>query len=113
MAADSLSAPTLDARGAPARGPGWQEQARSNLYWGLAHGLPRMMIRRAARRGDLQGRFMLAPPSGDQVWELFEEARARGPVLRSRMSYLTVDHAAVKEVLSSPDFRAGQAGERG
>ena len=51
---------------------------------------------------------MVAPPSGDQVWELLEEARARGPVLRSRLSYLTVDHATVKEVLSSPDFRAGK-----
>ena len=108
MAADSLTAPALDARGGGTRGPGWREQARSNVYWGLAHGLPRVMLRRAARRGDLQGRLMLAPSSGDQVWELIEEARARGPVLRSRMSYLTVDHATVKEVLSSPDFRAGK-----
>jgi cytochrome P450 len=74
----------------------------------VAHGLPRLMVHAAARRGDLQGRLMLAPSSGDQVWELFEEARARGPLLRSRMSYLTVDHAAVKEVLSSPDFRTGK-----
>ena len=108
MAADSLTAPALDARGTRAPGPGWREQARSNVYWGLAHGLPRVMVRRAARRGDLQGRLMLAPTSGDQVWELLEEARARGPVLRSRVSYLTVDHATVKEVLSSPDFRTGK-----
>jgi cytochrome P450 len=109
MAADSLTATALDARGdRDSRGPGWREQARSNVYWGVAHGLPRLMVRTAARRGDLQGRLMLAPSSGDQVWELFEEARARGPMLRSRMSYLTVDHAAVKEVLTSPDFRSGK-----
>jgi cytochrome P450 len=108
MAADSLTAPAPEARGdRDPRGPGWREQARSNVYWGVAHGLPRLMVRTAARRGDLQGRLMLAPSSGDQVWELFEEARARGPLVRSRMSYLTVDHAAVKEVLSSPDFRSG------
>jgi cytochrome P450 len=110
MAADSLTAPAPapDASGdRDYRGPGWREQARWNVYWGLAHGLPRLMVRTAARRGDLQGRLMLAPSSGDQVWELFEEARARGPMLRSRMSYFTVDHAAVKEVLSSPDFRSG------
>jgi cytochrome P450 len=29
-------------------------------------------------------------------------------VIRSRLSYLTVDYAAVKEVLSSPDFRSGR-----
>jgi cytochrome P450 len=108
MAADSLTAPAPEARGdRDPRGPGWQEQARSNVYWGVAHGLPRLLVRTAARRGDLQGRLMLAPSSGDRVWELFEEARARGPLVRSRMSYLTVDHAAVKEVLSSPDFRSG------
>jgi cytochrome P450 len=109
MTADSLTAPAPDARGGrDYRSPGWREQARSNVYWGVAHGLPRLMVRSAARRGDLQGRLMLAPPSGDQVWELFEEARARGQLVRSRMSYLTVDHAAVKEVLSSPDFRSGK-----
>jgi cytochrome P450 len=112
MAADSLTepapAPAPDARGdRVSRGADWREQARSQVYWGVAHGLPRLMVRTAARRGDLQGRLMLAPSSGDQVWELFEEARARGPIIRSRMSYLTVDHAAVKEVLSSPDFRSG------
>jgi cytochrome P450 len=108
MAADSLTAPTP---GAPAdqdrHGPGWRAEARSNIHWGLAHALPRLAIRAAARRGDLQGRLMLAPPAGDQVWELLTEARASGPLLRSRLAYLTVDHAAVREVLSSPDFRSG------
>jgi cytochrome P450 len=94
MPANSLTAPAL-------------EEVRSNVYWGLAHGLPRLAIRAAARRGDLQGRLMLAPTSGDQIWDLLEEARAAGPLLRSRLSYLTVDHAVVKEVLSSPDFRSG------
>lgn len=94
MPANSLTAPAL-------------EEVRSNVYWGLAHGLPRLAIRAAARRGDLQGRLMLAPTSGDQTWDLLEEARAAGPLLRSRLSYLTVDYAVVKEVLSSPDFRSG------
>ena len=108
MAADSLTAAALDTPGArDQHGPGWQEQARSNVYWAVAHGLPRLVMRAAARRGDLQGRLLLAPTSGDQVWELLAEARARGPLLRSRLSYLTADHAAVKEVLSSPDFRTG------
>jgi len=108
MAPDSLTAPAVDASGHQDRnGPGWREEARANVYWGLAHGLPRLLIRAAARRGDLQGRLMLAPTSGDQLWELLAEARARGPVVRSRLSYLTVDHAAVKEILSSADFRSG------
>jgi cytochrome P450 len=109
MAADSLTAPSLDApAGRNRHRQGWREEARSSVYWGVAHGLPRLLMRAGARRGDLQGRLMLAPTSGNQVWELFAEARAAGPVLRSRLSYLTVDYAAVKEVLSSPDFRSGR-----
>jgi cytochrome P450 len=108
MAADSLTAPALDAPGDRGRHrPGWREDARSYVYWGVGHGLPRLIMRAAARRGDLQGRLILASPSGDQVWELLEEARGAGPLLPSRLSYLTVDHAAVKEVLASPDFRSG------
>jgi cytochrome P450 len=102
-------APVLDApAGRVGHGAGWREEARSGVYWAVAHGLPRVVIRGAARRGDLQGRLMLAPASGDQVWELLAEARDRGPLLRSRLSYLTADCAAVKEILSSPDFRAGR-----
>jgi len=109
MAADSLTAPPLDAPGdRDPHGPGWREGVRTGVYWGVAHGLPRLALRAAARRGDLQGRLMLAPTSGDQVWELLAEAREHGPLVRSRLSYLTVDYAAVKEILSSPDFRAGK-----
>src|SRR5271163_1712917 len=108
MAADSLTAPVPGAAADPGRrGAGWREEMRSNVHWGLAHGLPRLAMRAAARRGDLQGRLMVAASSGDQVWELLDEARASGPLHRSRLAYLTVDHAVVKEVLSSPDFRAG------
>ena len=91
----------------------WRERARSNVYWGVAHGLPRLVIRAAARRGDLQGRLMLAPASGDQMWALLAEARDRGPLHRSRLSYLTADYAVVKEVLASPDFRSGRPGRAG
>jgi len=107
MAADSLTAPALDAPGRRDR-HGWREEARSDVYWAVAHGLPWLAIRAAARRGDLQGRLMLATAPGDEVWGVLAEARSRGPVLRSRLSYLTVDHAAVREILSSPDFRGGR-----
>ena len=108
MAADSLTAAALDAPGDRDRhGPGWREHARSAVYWGVGYGLPMLAVRGAARRGDLAGRLTLAPTSGNQVWEVLAEARARGPLVRSRLSYLTVDHAAVREILASPDFRSG------
>jgi cytochrome P450 len=108
MAADSLTVPAPGASAARDHpGPGLREEVRSAVHWSVGHGLPRLAIRAAARRGDLQGRLMVAASSGDQVWELFEEARASGPLQSSRFAYLTVDHAVVKEVLSSPDFRSG------
>ena len=108
MAADSLTAPAPGAEADRDRHrAGWQDEARSGVHWGLAHGLPRLAFRVAARRGDLQGRLLIADPAGDQAWDLLEEARASGPLHRSRLAYLTVDHAVVREVLSSPDFRSG------
>ncbi len=108
MAADSLTAP------APGAGTdrdrhrhGWRAGARSGVHWAVTNGLPRLVISAAAHRGDLQGRLMRADPAGDQVWELFAEARASGRLHRSRLAYVTVDHAAVREVLSSADFRSG------
>jgi cytochrome P450 len=108
MAADSLTVPVPGAsagRDRPATS--WREEARSAVHWGVGHGLPRLAVRAAARRGDLTGRLMVAASSGDQVWDLLEEARAAGPLQRSRFAYLTADHATVKEVLSSPDFQSG------
>jgi cytochrome P450 len=114
MAADSLTVPAPGASpdSSQPRRSGKQrmvlrEEARSNVHWGLAHGLPRLAMRAAARRGDLQGRLMVAASSGEQMWDLLDEIRAAGPLHRSRLAYLTADHAAVKEILSSPDFRAG------
>ncbi len=108
MAADSLTASATAVTGIRGRRrPGWPEGARSSIYWAMAHGLPRAMVRASARRGDLQGRLILAPSGGDEVWQVVAEARAAGPLTRSRLSFLTVDHAAVKAVLSSPDFRSG------
>jgi cytochrome P450 len=108
LATDSLTAPMP---GAAAD----QDQHRvsrcdelwSNVHWGLGHGLPRLAMRVAALRGDLQGRLMMSSPRTGQVWELIAEARASGPLHRSRLAYLTVDHAVVKEILSSPDFTSG------
>jgi cytochrome P450 len=91
---------------APAPSAGWQHDVPTMIHWGLAHGLPRLAMRAAARRGDLQGRLMEAGAT-DQVWDLLEQIRACGPLPRARLAYLTVDYAVVKEILSSPGLRSG------
>jgi hypothetical protein len=78
VAADSLTASAPSA--------GWRHEVRTNIHWGLAHGLPRLAMRAAARRGDLQGRLMTTGSAGDQIWGLLSEIRASGPLHRSRLA---------------------------
>lgn len=88
-----------------------REGARLRAHWGLAHGFPRAVLRTAARRGDLQGRLVVAGAGeGEDLWDVIEEVRTAGPLHRSRLAYMTADHSAVREVLSSNDFHSGVPG---
>jgi cytochrome P450 len=82
---------------------------RQVVRWGLAHGIPGVVLRRSARRGDLHGRLVVTASTvgSDDVWDLIEDLRGQGPLVRSGLAHLTVDHAVCREVLSSPDFRTG------
>ena len=83
-------------------------ELRSAVHWGVAHALPTLYLRRAAAEGDLQARLIRLGATGtDGVFDLVEEIRSRGPVYRSRIGYVTTDHAAVRHVLTSDDFRTG------
>ncbi|HVW44968.1 MAG TPA: cytochrome P450 [Amycolatopsis sp.] len=83
--------------------------------WGLNHGLPRVVLGAAARRGDLQARLVAAaavsPTAG--LNDLFDEIRGHGPLLKGEFAYVTASHAAVREVLTSNDFRVGVAASTG
>lgn len=69
------------------------------------HGVVRMFSRLAARRGDPQGRLIADPSVRTDPVSFTEELRARGPIVRCRAAYLTVDHKIVNDVLRSDDFR--------
>lgn len=87
-----------------------EAHAKPVVRWGLGHGLPRTVIGRASRRGDVQGRLIqtAATPGDDPaLLALLEEIRGQGPLVRGGFSHITVSHAVVKEVLSSNDFSAG------
>jgi cytochrome P450 len=83
-------------------------EVRAGVHWGVAHGLPTLLLRRAAGRGDLQARLIRVGSLGtDEVFGLVEEIRAHGPLYRSRIGYVATSHAAVRELLTSDDFRTG------
>lgn len=83
-------------------------ELRSAVHWGVAHGMPTLYLRRAAARGDLQARLIrLGATGSDEVFDLVEEIRSRGPLYRSGIGHVTTSHAAVRHVLTSDDFRTG------
>ena len=83
-------------------------EVRQTVHWGVAHGLPTLLLRRAAERGDLQARLIRVGALGtDEVFDLIEQIRSRGPLYRSRIGYVATSHAAVRQLLTSDDFRSG------
>lgn len=78
---------------------------RERLNWLALHGVVRAIAVRAARRGDPQARLVADPMVRADPIPFYEELRSRGPMVRGRLSYLTVDHAVAHELLRSDDFR--------
>jgi cytochrome P450 len=78
---------------------------RERLHWLAMHGVMRSVVNISARRGDPQARFIADPAVRADPVGFFEEIRTQGPLVRARVSYLTVNHAVAHEVLRSDDFR--------
>lgn len=79
------------------------------VRWGVEHGLQRGALHRAAKHGDMQGRLVeeAAARPTPELAGFFDEVRAGGPLVRTRFTRLTADHAVVKEALTSADLHAG------
>jgi len=80
---------------------------RAAVRWTLQHGLPRALMRGAARAGDPQARLIVDPRTQEDPFALHDEIRARGRVVRGRLTYITATHEVVRDVLRSDDFRVG------
>jgi cytochrome P450 len=82
---------------------------RPTVRWALSHGLPSVLMRLAARRGDLQGRLITRGVDGtpEAIEELAGEIRASGPLHRAKFALMTASLPVVREVLTSNDFRTG------
>jgi len=85
---------------------------RKRLNWLALHGVVRAIAIRAARRGDPQARLVADPSVRADPIPFYEELRGRGPLVRGRLSYLTVDHAVAHELLRADDFRVIVLGSR-
>ncbi|GAA4978920.1 cytochrome P450 [Kineococcus glutinatus] len=77
---------------------------RDGVRWTLQHGIPRQLVRRAARTGEPQGRLLTDPATWRDPYPLHAEVRARGELVPGSLSVLTASHRVTREVLGSADF---------
>ena len=84
---------------------------RAAVRWSLGHALPRTLLRRAAKQGDLHGRMFVASQSADvaELEPVLAELRAHGPFYTGKYASVSADNAAVRALLSSPDAGSGFA----
>jgi cytochrome P450 len=82
-----------------------QGPVRQRLNWLAVHGFIRAISTVFARRGDPQGRLLIDPDVRADPVAFTEELRARGPIVKCRAIYMTVDHKVANDLLRSDDFR--------
>ena len=77
---------------------------RSAVRWSLGHALPRSLLRRAAKQGDLHGRMFVASQNADltALAPVLDELRTHGASYRGKFAAVSVDNAAVRALLSDP-----------
>jgi len=78
---------------------------KQRLHWLALHGFIRGASSLGVRRGDLQARLIADPTVKADPVPFYEEVRARGPLVQSRIGYITADHEIGHELLRSDDFR--------
>ncbi|MEU7166404.1 cytochrome P450 [Streptomyces morookaense] len=90
--------------------PTWRgalhNQAAAAARWGIAHGLPRSVLKLAALSGDPIARIVLEPGRVADI-TVCDELHRRGPVVRTPALRAVPGHAAVNAVLRSNRFGVG------
>jgi cytochrome P450 len=85
---------------------------KQRLHWLALHGVVRALAAYGARRGDPQGRLMFDPSVKADPVPLYEQLRAKGPLVRGGVGWVTADYGVAHEVLRSEDFRVLELGSR-
>ena len=81
-----------------------QGPVRQRIQWLAVHGVVRGISKLFARQGDPQGRLLIDPAVRADPVAFTEELRARGPIVKCRAMYMTVDHKIANDLLRSDDF---------
>ncbi|HWE90717.1 MAG TPA: cytochrome P450 [Pseudonocardiaceae bacterium] len=81
-------------------------KARAAVTWSIKYGLPGLGLRLAARRGEPVARAFVEPGLREDPFPVYDEIRARGPLVGGRFVSATASHAVANELLRSDVFRA-------
>ncbi|MGQ0843674.1 MAG: cytochrome P450 [Sporichthyaceae bacterium] len=81
--------------------------AKGVTRWAVRHGLGRLTMTAARRRGEVYARLVLDPALRDDPYPFYARMREIGLVVAGRFADSTAHHAVIDEVLRSPDFRSG------
>lgn len=66
--------------------------------------------KKAAKAGDLQAKLVVDPETRANPRQVFEKIRATGPLVKTRISNITVTHRVVHDLLRSDDLRVTEIG---
>lgn len=77
------------------------------LRWTVQSLVPQLVLRKAARNGQIGARLAIDKTLWDDPFPTYEQMRARGPLLTGGLVYSTASHPVASEVLRSPSFRVG------
>ena len=80
---------------------------KTRVRWVSLHGIARIVIARAHRRGDLHARILTDPAARADPFPTYDEIRARGPLVPGRLMMQAVSHPAVTAILRSDAFAVG------
>jgi cytochrome P450 len=74
------------------------------VRWVAMHGVARTFMKVQALRGDPLARLIASHGRATDPYPLMEEIRARGPLVRTPFTWISVDHGVCREVLRDKRF---------
>lgn len=107
VARRSVAVGTAVAASAVAAGVARKGDVKAVVRWGTRDGLPHLLMKLAARKGDPFGRLNGDAALRAEPFALYAELRDAAPIVRGKVIWVTARHAVVEEILRAEEFRAG------
>jgi len=77
------------------------------VKWVARHGLIKLALKRAARRGEPQAILMIDRATRENPFPIYDRLRSNGQIFRGGLTYVAPSHEAASAVLRSDVFRVG------